>query len=286
MAQVIALRIWSERRRLNNIAFHPTSHLELHEHKAYAALHALQAVLVGEPDKELKLEHLKNCALPLAAILLELPQREIGGILPSWEELTAISVWARSQNIALHMDGARLWESQPYYGRDYAEIAGLFDSVYVSFYKGLGGIAGAMLAGDEKFIAEAKIWQRRQGGNLITLFPYILSAERSFDTRIGKMARYHEKAIEIAEILGSFPGVTISPNSPQTNMMHVFFHTPLEKLNMASYEIARDHGVCLFFHFHPTRIPGTQMTELAIGDSSLELPTDKIRELFQIFLEN
>ena len=45
------------------------------------------------------------------------------------------------------MDGARLWECTPYYGRTLAEIAGLFDTVYVSFYKGLGGLAGSALAG-------------------------------------------------------------------------------------------------------------------------------------------
>jgi threonine aldolase len=73
--------------------------------------------------------------------------------------------------VALHLDGARLWECRPFYGRDYAQIAGLFDSVYVSFYKTLGGIAGAALAGPADVIAEARVWQRRQGGNLVRLFP-------------------------------------------------------------------------------------------------------------------
>ncbi len=49
---------------------------------------------------------------PLAALLLELPQREIGGQLPACDELTAIVSWARERNSALHLDGARLWECQ------------------------------------------------------------------------------------------------------------------------------------------------------------------------------
>ena len=71
----------------------------------------------------------------------------------------------------MHMDGARLWESAPFYGRSYAEIAALFDTVYVSFYKGVGAIAGAALAGPADFIAEARVWQRRHGGDLVNSTP-------------------------------------------------------------------------------------------------------------------
>ena len=54
---------------------------------------------------------------PLAALLLELPQREIGGQLPTWSDLEGQVAWARDQGIAVHMDGARLWESGPFYER-------------------------------------------------------------------------------------------------------------------------------------------------------------------------
>ena len=60
----------------------------------------------------------------------------------------------------LHMDGARLLEIAPWYGRDPAEIAALFDSVYLSFYKGLGGLSGAMLLGTAPFVKQATPWRR------------------------------------------------------------------------------------------------------------------------------
>ena len=60
----------------------------------------------------------------------------------------------------LHMDGARLLEIAPWYGRDPAEIAALFDSVYLSFYKGLGGLSGAMLLGTAPFLKQATPWRR------------------------------------------------------------------------------------------------------------------------------
>jgi len=91
---------------------------------------------------------------------------------------------ARERNITLQLDGARLWECQPFYQRSYAEIAALFDTVYVSFYKILGGITGAMLLGPEDVIAEARIWQRRHGGNLVRMFPFVLSAKQGLETRL------------------------------------------------------------------------------------------------------
>ena len=78
----------------------------------------------------------------------ELPQRDIGGLLPAWDDLREQVVAARERGAATHLDGARLWEAQPFYGRPHAEIAGLFDSVYVSLYKGLQGVRGAVLAAD------------------------------------------------------------------------------------------------------------------------------------------
>ena len=82
MAQQIALRIWSDRRGCPNGAFHPTCHLEIHEQKGYQLLHGLHGVLVGQAMRIITLADLEKVSEPLAVLLLELPQREIGGWLP------------------------------------------------------------------------------------------------------------------------------------------------------------------------------------------------------------
>ncbi|HZY41908.1 MAG TPA: beta-eliminating lyase-related protein, partial [Anaerolineae bacterium] len=246
MAQQIALRIWSDRHSSPHVAFHPTCHLEIHEQKAYQLLHGLHGVLIGSPYKLMTLDDLKQVKEPLAALLLELPQREIGGQLPTWDELVAITTWARERNIALHMDGARLWECQPFYQRSYAEIAGLFDTVYVSFYKILGGIAGAMLLGPQDIIDEARLWQKRHGGTLVQMYPFVLSAKHGLETRLDRMEQYHAKAIEIGDILKSFPQIEIMPNPPQTNMLHIFIRGDRDRLEEAAAQIAREQKIWLF----------------------------------------
>src|SRR3954451_1391931 len=164
MAQQIALRIHCDRRGADTVGFHPTCHLELHEHGAYAQLHGLRAELVGDRDSLIKLADLQGLDARLGTLLLELPQREIGGQLPEWDELVEQIEWARGRGAATHLDGARIWEAAPYYDRPYSEIAALFDTVYVSLYKGLGGFAGCVLAGAQDVIDEARVWRRRHGG--------------------------------------------------------------------------------------------------------------------------
>ena len=58
-----------------------------------------------------------------AALLLELPQRDLGGQLPAWDDLVAQVAWARERGAAVHLDGARLWEASAFYDRSPAEIA-------------------------------------------------------------------------------------------------------------------------------------------------------------------
>jgi threonine aldolase len=284
MCQQIALRIWADRRGIRSVAFHPTCHLELHEDKGYQLLHGLHGRLVGRPGRLIELGDLEAINEPLGALLLELPQREIGGLLPSWDELVAQIEWARQRGIPTHLDGARLWECQPFYGRAYAEIAALFDTVYVSFYKTLGGIAGAILAGPADLIAEARVWQHRHGGTLIHLFPYVLSAQQGLADRLGRIAAYCHKAAEVAETLRAIPQITIVPDPPVTNMMHLFIRADHARLEAAAVEIARETRVRLVRSFSPTELPGYQRIEFAAGDATLDLANDEILALFQSLL--
>ena len=280
MTQQIALRLWCERRNCHTVAYHPTCHLELHEQQGYQLLHGIHARLAGSPHSLLTLDDLRATAGPIAALLLELPQREIGGQLPSWEDLEAQVAWARERGAALHLDGARLWEAGPYYQRPYAEIAALFDSVYVSFYKGIGALAGAALAGPGEFIAEARVWQRRHGGNLIRLFPYVLSARLQLRRRLDRFPLYHRRALAIAQELSAIPGITVKPDPPQTRMMHIYLRGDQERLRAARLEIARAERVLLFSSLRQTEAPGHYMFELAIGDAAEALTDAEIGAYF------
>lgn len=285
MAQQIALRIWAGRTGRRTVGFHPTCHLELHERKGYELLHGLSGHLIGDAGRLITMDDLRAAPEPLAALLLELPQREIGGQLPSWDELVEQTAWARSRGAAVHMDGARLWEAAPAYGRDYAEVASLFESVYVSFYKGVGAIAGAALAGPADFIAEARIWQRRHGGNLIHLYPYVLSARANLRERLPRFPSYHERALAIAAALRKVNGVALKPDPPHAHMAHIYLRGEPEALLDASAELAREERVTLFVWARPSGVPGYVMFEMTIGDGATAFTPDEIAGYFTRVIE-
>jgi threonine aldolase len=284
MIQQAALRIHSDRRGSRVVAFHPTCHLELHEDKAYQRLHGLVGLKVGAENQLITLKDLENIHEPIAALLLELPQREIGGQLPSWTDLVAQTAWARKRGAAVHMDGARLWECAPFYGKSMAKIAALFDSVYVSFYKGIGGTAGGMLLGDEDFIAEAREWRHRHGGTLFNLWPYAASDLAGLRLRLPRMASYYKHARKVARELAKIDGVEIVPDPPQTPMMHIYLRTTADHFNAAVRRMATEQGLWTFGGSQPADVPGYRKVELYVGDAALALTPIEIASAIRSLL--
>lgn len=280
MAQQIALRIWCERRGCSTVAFHPQCHLDVHEERGYEHLHGLKARPVGDRDRLIERADLDEVQEPVGVLLLELPQRDLGGRLPAWQELRAQASWARASGVALHLDGARLWQCGPFYRRPLREIAALFDTVYVSLYKDLGGLGGCVLAGPQDVMAEARVWRVRHGGRLSTFEPMALSGERGLDEVLPRMPSFVRKAKEIGAALARIDGVTVVPDPPQVAMLHVAVRGELERVNEVLFELAKERRTLIASRFVPTPLPDVQRTELGIGAPSLEVPTDEIAELY------
>lgn len=287
MAQQIALRLWCDRAGAQHFAMHPTSHLELHEERAYAHLHGLKATLLGPRERPTEARDLTACPERLAALVLELPAREIGGQLPAWEELGRIAAVARERGTRLHMDGARLWEAREAYApRTHAEICAHFDSVYVSFYKGIGGMAGAMLLGSEDFIAEARVWRRRHGGTLVQLHPLVASAAMRFDAQLAKMPVYRARAQTFAAALAGIDGIVVEPQPPAVNLFHAHFPVAPAALTAARDALAASHGAWLLNRAAPGRAPNASSTELYVGDNLLLLADADLIPLYALLLDH
>ena len=284
MAQQIALRILCERSGYFAVGFHPQCHLDVHEERGYAHLHGLQARPIGNRDRLIERADLEGVSDPLGALLLELPQRDVGGQLPVWRALRAQAAWARANGVALHLDGARLWQCAPFYGRGLDEIAKLFDTVYVSFYKDLGAPGGAMLAGAAAVIDEARVWRIRHGGRLFTTYPFLLAAERGLEEVLPRMPEFVARATELAAALVDLDGIDVLPDPPQTAMFHVFVRRELEPLNEAALDVA-ERTRTFIGSFRPTEVPWTQMGELTIGAAGLDVPVEEARELYREVLD-
>lgn len=279
MAQQSVLRVHADRRASRTIVFHPTCHLDEHEGRGYQRLHQLTGRPAGQRHRLLTVDDLCAVAEPVAALLLELPQREIGGQQPPWAELVAQAEWARERGAAVHLDGARLWESAAGYQQTPEAVASLFDTVYVSFYKGLGALPGCCVAGPEDVLAEVREWRHRMGGTLYGLWPNAASALSCLARRLPLMPRYLSHARAIADALRGLPGVRVIPDPPQSPMMHLLLSTTPAAFAAAARRLAADQGVWTWPTPATTIDPGIQRVELAIGDATLALPAPEVRDL-------
>jgi threonine aldolase len=277
MAQQAALRVHADHRGRSTVVYHPQSHVEVHEGRPLERLQGLVGRPAGHRDRLLLRDDLDAVAGPPAALLVELPQRDLGGQLPPWDDLVAQVTWARERGAAAHLDGARLWEASAGYGRPPAEVAALFDTVYVSFYKGIGALAGCCLAGPDDVVAEVREWRRRLGGTLFGLWPGAASALTCLRRRLPLMPGYLERAREVAAAVRDLPGVTVVPDPPQTPMLHLLLRTGAAEFAAAARGLARD-GLWTWERATPTADPGVQRVELPVGDATMALPTEEIRD--------
>ena len=281
MAQQIALRIAAERAGIRSSRCIRRRMSSFHEFRAYARLQRLDAVLLGPRERPTLAADLAACPERLAALLVEPPAREIGGQLPAWEELTELAALARARDVHLHMDGARLWEAREAYApHSLADICALFDSVYVSFYKGIGALSGAMLAGTSEFAREARVWRKRHGGTLWQLHPYVASAAMRFDAQLAQMPAYRARALTLAEHLARIPGIR-NPAIPAAGQ-------PVSRVSAGvrggadrrTRPAGRRREWWIAHRFGAAQLPGWSYLELYVGDNLLALDDAVVAALF------
>lgn len=261
MAQQVALRCWAGRTGNPTVALHPLAHPEVHERGALGAVSGLRTVHPTSDPRLPTAQEIRDFDEPFGTLMLELPLRDAGFVLPTWEELEAVVAAARERDAVVHVDGARLWECAPHFGRELPEIAALADSVYVSFYKTLGGISGAALAGPGSLIEEARTWRHRYGGQLFQQFPAALAALIGLDQELPRLPSYVAQAKVVAGALAegfAAAGVgwfRVHPEPPHTHQFQVWLPYRADVLTEAAVRQAEETGVVLFHRWHP-RLPG------------------------------
>jgi threonine aldolase len=276
MAQSIALLVHSKTKRKKRFICHATSHLLLHEQEGFSELCEMEAIslprsavgtgfgaqplLFEHVEELLRTENLKE----ISTLLLELPHRELGGKLTPWEDILRMRQLTEGLGIAFHCDGARIFEATAGYAKTVAELAEPFESLYISFYKGLGGMSGAMLLGSKEFCDEARVWLRRFGGNLYTLLPYAVSAWSGFrnngqlstaEMRRMSFSDKKNKLLRISEAMSRSKPIAsvlmLEPTIPQVNMVHCYLRMAVEDAERNRDKIEDELGVSIFQRLRP-----------------------------------
>ncbi|MDH6115722.1 threonine aldolase [Kitasatospora sp. GAS204A] len=269
MAQQIALRHGAELTGRRAVALHPLAHLERWERQAYSQLTGLRGLWPTSEPRHFTAEELTALGEPFGTLAVELPLRDAGYLLPSWDELVALAGAARAAGARVHLDGARLWESTSHFGKGLDEISALADSVYVSFYKTLRGLSGAALAGDTELTAYARAWRHRHGGNLYQQWPAALAALDGLDRELPRLPDQVRHAGTVAAALAELPGARINPERPHTHEFQLWLPHPAAALNRAALTLAETEGLW-FVDYWEDRAPGLAMSEVMIAAEALE----------------
>jgi threonine aldolase len=179
--------------------------------------------LPNQPDGTIALADIEAAIKPddphFARTRLIALENTWGGTVLPLAYLEAASALARKHGLAIHLDGARLFNGAVASGVAPREIAKHFDSVSVCFSKGLGTPAGSALCGSAELIARARRVRKMAGGGMRQAGVLAAAAMYALDHHVVRLADDHANARRLADGLQGLPGVTVT--APQSNIVFV-----------------------------------------------------------------
>jgi threonine aldolase len=154
-----------------------------------------------------------------ALVALENTHLDSGGRVMDPGRTAALADVAHGRGLAVHLDGARLWNAAVALDADPAELARPVDTVMASFSKGLGAPVGSILAGPAEVLERAWRIRRRLGGQMRQAGLLAAGALHALDHHLGRLADDHRRARRLAEGMGALPGIEVVP--PETNIVMI-----------------------------------------------------------------
>ena len=175
-----------------------------------------------------------------AAVAVENTHNFGGGTIQPFDQLEAVGRLCRDHGVGYHLDGARLWNAHVASGVPLAEYGGLFDTVMVSFSKGLGAPVGSVLAGSAERIAQARIWRKRLGGGWRQAGILAGAALHAVDHHLQRLADDHAAARALARAVSEQAPAAVDLATVETDI--VVFDTG-DRSAGSVVAAAAEHGV-------------------------------------------
>jgi threonine aldolase len=142
------------------------------------------------------------------AIVVENTHNFGGGTVQPLEAIKVLREATRPLGVAMHLDGARLWNAHVATGIELAAYGQQFDTVSVCLSKGLGAPVGSVLAGSREHIAAARVWRKRYGGGMRQAGILAAAGLWALDHHVRRLADDHGRARAFSEaVTGRFPGI-------------------------------------------------------------------------------
>jgi threonine aldolase len=255
--------------------------MEAHTYKYEAGGAAVLGSIQPQPianaaDGSLPLELLDKAVKPddphfARTRLLALENTWHGRVLPQDYVVRATS-WARSRGLAVHLDGARLFNAAVASGCAARELAAPFDTVSVCLSKGLGAPVGSVLVGSEALIKTARRWRKMLGGGMRQSGILAAAGLHALDHHVSRLAEDHSRAERLAAGLGAIKAIKVQGRF--TNM--VFIDVPAERLRaLDAHLLASDVRASIGY------LPSVRLvTHLDVDDAAVDHAVEVFARFF------
>jgi len=179
---------------------------------------------------------------PPTLLCLENTHHRSGGAVVPLESMQAAAAAARAKGLRVHLDGARLWNASVATGIAIARYAAVADTVQMCFSKALGAPVGSILAGPAEVIRRARRHRKMLGGGIRQGGVLAAACLHALDHHVERLAEDHARAKQLAHALAGLPGLDVSPDRVDTNMVLVGIVEPEDDADHAVAR-ARSEGV-------------------------------------------
>ena len=169
-----------------------------------------------------------------AAIAVENTHNFGGGTVQPIAEIEKLSSQARARGIAMHLDGARIWNAHVASGTSFLEFGKHFDTISVCLSKGLGAPVGSVMLSTKARVAEARIWRKRYGAGMRQVGILAAAGHYALDKNIERLAEDHARAKKIATALHAVDSSVVDPAKVETNIVGL----ELSKIGITAADLA------------------------------------------------
>ena len=169
------------------------------------------------------------------AIALENTHNFGGGTVQPLQEIAALRKGADDMGIALHLDGARIWNAHIASGVSFSDYGKYFDTVSICLSKGLGAPIGSVLLSTNERVTKARVWRKRYGAGMRQVGLLAAAGHYALDNNIARLADDHRRAQEIAFAIAAVDSSLIDPTTVQTNIVGLdLAHLPITAAELAT----------------------------------------------------
>ncbi len=169
-----------------------------------------------------------------AAIAVENTHNFGGGTVQPIAEIEKLAALAHARGIAMHLDGARIWNAHVASGTSFLEFGKHFDTISVCLSKGLGAPVGSVMLSTKARVAEARIWRKRYGAGMRQVGILAAAGHYALDNNIGRLAEDHARAKKIATALHAVDSSLVDPAKVETNIVGL----ELSKIGISAADLA------------------------------------------------